>query len=220
MYKATLQHLVRFRNFAIKHLLHKRNETLQERVSLVGTLFESPEVEFCLIPHEVTVVGLVSSRCTSTDSKTSESHSFSPEALVREAFRPETLLTQTPEASAAAAAADVGLLLVLADESDAFLLPDRTRSTTSARNTRGDAASAPAPLRNSTALQGERAQVAGQLRRNVEHFSGALAADHGRERMHMRDHCGKALGATCLTMSSVVVVAIAFLVMFFVIQFT
>jgi len=42
-----------------------------------------------------------------------------------------------------------------------------------------------------------------------------------REHVLLRDHRGKALGTTCLTISSVlVVVAIAFLVMFFVIRFT
>jgi hypothetical protein len=42
-----------------------------------------------------------------------------------------------------------------------------------------------------------------------------------RERVRLRDHRGKALGTTCLTISSVkIVVAIAFLVMFFVIRFT
>ncbi len=40
------------------------------------------------------------------------------------------------------------------------------------------------------------------------------------ERVRLRDHRGKALGTTCPTISSVVVVAIAFLVMFFVIRFT
>ena len=96
-------------------------------------------------------------------------------------------------------------------------------------------------LQHSTALQEELAaqlaQMAGQLRRNAEHFSGALATDQTvlraaeekvganldvmkRERVRLRDHRGKALGTTCLTISSVVVVAIAFLVMLFVIWFT
>jgi len=74
--------------------------------------------------------------------------------------------------------------------------------------------------------------MAGQPRRNVEHFSGALPADQTvlhaaekfganlkRERVRLRDHRGKALGTTYLTISRVVV-AIAFLVMFFVIRFT
>ncbi len=146
------------------------------------------------------------------------------------------LTTQDTEASeaAAAAAADVDLLLGSADESDGtFLPPDRTPSG-------GDAASASVLLQHSTALQEELAmqlaQMAGQLRRNAEHFSGVLAADQGvlraaeekvganldvmkRERVRLRDHRGKALGTTCLTISSVVV-AIAFLVMFFVIRFT
>ncbi len=144
------------------------------------------------------------------------------------------LTTEDAEASAAAAAADVDLLLGSADESDCtFLPPDRTPSG-------GDAASASALLQHSTALQEELAaqlaQMAGQLRRNAEHFSGALAADQGvlraaeekvganldvmkQERVRLRDHRGKALGTTCLTISSVVVVASAFWVMFFVIRF-
>ncbi|KAH9041494.1 hypothetical protein EDB83DRAFT_2677579 [Lactarius deliciosus] len=147
----------------------------------------------------------------------------------------------TTEDTEASAAADVDLLLGSADESAAFLPPDRTPSTIGARDTGGDAASSSALLQNSTALQEELAaqlvQMAGQLRRNAEHFSGALAADQGvlnvaeekvganldvmkRERLRLRDHRGKALGTTCLTISSVLVVAIAFLVMFFVIRFT
>ncbi|KAI9437610.1 hypothetical protein H4582DRAFT_1815361 [Lactarius indigo] len=143
------------------------------------------------------------------------------------------------EGSASAATADVDLLLGSTDESDALLPPPSTTGGT--RNTGADAASASALLQNSTALQEELAtqlaQMAGQLRRNAEHFSGALAADQGvlraaeekvganldvmkRERVRLRDHRGKALGTTCLTISSVVVVAIAFLVMFFVIRFT
>ncbi|KAH9171152.1 hypothetical protein EDB89DRAFT_1907165 [Lactarius sanguifluus] len=54
-------------------------------------------------------------------------------------------------------------------------------STTGGRNSGGDAVSASAELQHNTALQEELAaqlaHVAGQLRRNVEHFSGALAAD-------------------------------------------
>ncbi|KAH9171213.1 hypothetical protein EDB89DRAFT_1907223 [Lactarius sanguifluus] len=117
------------------------------------------------------------------------------------------------------------MLLGSADESDAFIPPDQTRSTTSARKTGGDAASASALLPNSTVLQEElAAQMAGQLQRNVVHFSGALAADQGvlrvAEEKWLRDHRGKALGMKCLMVSSVVVVAVAFLVMFFVIRFT
>ncbi|KAH9174062.1 hypothetical protein EDB89DRAFT_1954528 [Lactarius sanguifluus] len=49
--------------------------------------------------------------------------------------------------------------------------------------------------------------MAGQLRRNAEHVSGALAAEEKaganldvtkRERARLRDHRGKALGTTCL----------------------
>lgn len=75
-------------------------------------------------------------------------------------------------------------------------------------------------------------QMAGQLRRDTERVSGALAAGQGvlcvaEEKVganpdvmkRERDQRGKALGTTCLTISSVVVVAIAFLLMFSVIRF-
>ncbi|KAH8996433.1 hypothetical protein EDB86DRAFT_998529 [Lactarius hatsudake] len=98
-----------------------------------------------------------------------------------------------------------------ADESEAFVSPDRTPSTTGARNTGGEAASP--LLQNSSALQEELA-TQGQLRRNAEHFPGALAADQGVLRAAeekvgaldgmepLRDRRGKALGTTCLTISS------------------
>ncbi|KAF8268211.1 hypothetical protein EI94DRAFT_1728377 [Lactarius quietus] len=139
-----------------------------------------------------------------------------PDLPVDQRLAPPTHVTSGPltsdDADASAAAADVDMLLGSANESD-----------------------------NSTALQEELAmqlaQMAGQLRRNAEHFSGALAADQAVlrvaeekvganldvmkwERVRLRDHRGKSLGTTCLTISSVLVVAIAFLVMFFVIRFT
>ena len=147
------------------------------------------------------------------------------------------LTTEDPETSAAgtAAVADVDMLLGSLDESDGPLLPpDRTPSG-------GDAAFASTLPQHSTALQeqlaAQLAQMAGQLRRNAEHFSGALVTDQGvlrsveenvganldvmkRERVRLRDRRGKTLGTTCLTLSSVLVVAIAFFVMFFVIRFT
>ena len=104
-----------------------------------------------------------------------------------------------------------------------------------------DTTSAQGFLQHSTALQEELsaqlAQMAGQLRRNAEHFSTALAADQAvlrnaeekiganydvmkRERVRLRDHRGRSLGTTCLTLASLLVVAVAFLVMFFVIRFT
>ncbi|KAH8993510.1 hypothetical protein EDB92DRAFT_1944642 [Lactarius akahatsu] len=96
----------------------------------------------------------------------------------------ELLTTDDVEASVAAAAADVDLHLGSTDESDdLFLLPDRTPSTTGAHNAGGDTASESALLQHSTALQEELAaqpaQMAGQLRRNVEHVSGTLVADQG-----------------------------------------
>ncbi|KAH9171169.1 hypothetical protein EDB89DRAFT_1178121 [Lactarius sanguifluus] len=94
----------------------------------------------------------------------------------------------------------------------------------------GDAVSAPALLQEELAAQ--LTQMAGQLRRNAGHFSGALAADLGVLRAAeakvganlevmglewVRDHSGKTPGTTCPTISNVVV-AIAFLVTFFVIR--
>jgi len=96
-------------------------------------------------------------------------------------------------------------------------------------------------LQHSTVLQEELsaqlAQMAGQLRRNAEHFSSALATDQAvlrnaeekivvnydgmkRERVRLRDHRGRSIGTTCLTLTSVLVVTVAFVVMFFVLRFT
>ncbi|KAH8993511.1 hypothetical protein EDB92DRAFT_2113825 [Lactarius akahatsu] len=122
------------------------------------------------------------------------------------------LSTDDVEASVAADAADADLLLGSTDESDRpFLPPDRTPFTTGTHNTEGDTASEPVLLQRRTALWVELAaqsvQMAGQLRRNAEHVSGALAAGEKadanldvmkRERVRLRDHRGKALGTTRL----------------------
>jgi membrane fusion protein Use1 len=152
-------------------------------------------------------------------------------------------------------AADVNLLLGSAEEESSpfpfepalnagaapssTLLPPRIPAPSLAST--ADAAPAQGLLQHSTALQEELsaqlAQMAGQLRRNAEHFSTALAADQAvlrnaeekiganydvmkRERVRLRDHRGKSLGTTCLTIISVLVVAVAFLVMFFVLRLT
>ncbi|KAH9016566.1 hypothetical protein EDB85DRAFT_2019565 [Lactarius pseudohatsudake] len=103
----------------------------------------------------------------------------------------------------------------------------------------GDAASASAMLRHSTALQEELAaqlaHMAGQLRRNAKHFSrraggkpegvGCVAeekvgANHEvMKRERLCDRRWKALRATCMAISNVVI-AIAVLVMLFVMRFT
>ncbi|KAI0051101.1 hypothetical protein FA95DRAFT_1463876, partial [Auriscalpium vulgare] len=103
--------------------------------------------------------------------------------------------------------------------------------------------SAPTPafLQNSSAVQEELsaqlAQMAGQLRRNALHFSEALAKDQAalqdtdekigsnfdvmkKERLRLRDHRGKSMGTTCLTFASLIIVLVAFVVMFFVIRIT
>jgi hypothetical protein len=107
--------------------------------------------------------------------------------------------------------------------------------------TAADGTPAQALLQNSTAAQEELsvqlAQMAGQLRRNAERFSKALAVDQAvlhdaeekmgtnyevmkRERVRLRDHRGKSIGTTCLTITSVLVVTVAFVVMLFVLRFT
>ncbi|KAH9166270.1 hypothetical protein EDB89DRAFT_227304 [Lactarius sanguifluus] len=120
------------------------------------------------------------------------------DASSREALRPKTLLAQTPDlptfqhlapsllftsgllttedAETSVTAAAVDPLLGSADESDAFLPPDRTRSTTSAQHggRRGICIYVAAEQHGA-----QLAQMAGQLRRNAEYFSGALAADYG-----------------------------------------
>ncbi|KAI0061617.1 hypothetical protein BV25DRAFT_1886327 [Artomyces pyxidatus] len=99
----------------------------------------------------------------------------------------------------------------------------------------------PAFLQNSAALQEELsaqlAQMAGQLRRNALHFSESLAQDQAvmkdteekiganydvmkKERVRLRDHRGKSMGTTCLTFLSLIVVLVAFILMFFVIRLT
>ncbi|KAH9011486.1 hypothetical protein EDB84DRAFT_1569715 [Lactarius hengduanensis] len=150
------------------------------------------------------------------------------------------LTTEDAETSAAAAAADVDLLRDSADEPGTFPPPDRTPSTTDG-HTMGDAASASAVPQHSMALQEELAaqlaHMAGQLRRNAEHFSRRacggpegvrrvaeekVGANHEvmkREREWLCDRRWKALRATCLAISNVVI-AIAVLVMLFVIRFT
>ncbi|KAH9022900.1 hypothetical protein EDB85DRAFT_2185258 [Lactarius pseudohatsudake] len=90
-------------------------------------------------------------------------------------------LLNTEDVEAPVAAADADLLLGSTDESvRPFLPPDRTPSTTGTHSTGGDTASEPVLLQRRTSLQVELAvqpaQMAGQLRRNAEHVSGALAA--------------------------------------------
>jgi SNARE protein 1 len=96
-------------------------------------------------------------------------------------------------------------------------------------------------LQHRTALQEELssqlAQMAGQLRRNAEHFSTALAADQAvlsnaeekiganfdvmkQERVRLRDHRSRSLGTTCLTITSVLMVSIAFVIMLFIFRLT
>ena len=96
-------------------------------------------------------------------------------------------------------------------------------------------------LQNSTATQQELsdqlALMAAQLKRNAIHLSESLAKDQAvvgaaqekiegnyavmlKERVRLRDHRGKSGGTTCLIMLSLVVVAVSFVFMFFVIRVT
>jgi len=171
---------------------------------------------------------------------------------------PPSDVTSGPLKEAEPPAANVNLLLGVAEDDSHPLPPERADSTSSNPNafpprTSAPAATAPASdstsekaqtllqQDNSKALQEELsaqlAQMAGQLRRNAEHFSSALAADQAvlqtaegkvganldvmkRERVRLRDHRGKSLGTTCLTISSVLVVTLACIVMLFIIRFT
>ncbi|KAH9054283.1 hypothetical protein EDB87DRAFT_1580489 [Lactarius vividus] len=129
------------------------------------------------------------------------------------------LTTEDAEASVATAA-DVYILLGSIDESDGpFLLPDRTQPTPITQG---------ATRRlHSVALQEELAaqlaQMAAQLGRTRRccpaEKVGAILDVMKQEHVRLRDRRGKALGTTCLTISSVVI-AIASLVIFFVILFT
>ncbi|KAH9024626.1 hypothetical protein EDB85DRAFT_1894244 [Lactarius pseudohatsudake] len=74
-------------------------------------------------------------------------------------------------------------------------------------------ASAAAAADHGTTLQEELAADEGVLRA-AEEKMGANLDVMKREREQLRDHHGKALGTTSLAISSVVVVAIAFLIMF------
>ena len=86
-------------------------------------------------------------------------------------------------------------------------------------------------------LSAQLAQMATQLKRNAVHFSDSLARDQvvvegaglklesnfdslQKERTRLRDHSGKSRGTTWLTVFSIIVVFISFIVMFFIIRFT
>ena len=170
---------------------------------------------------------------------------------------PPSGVTSGPIEEVKPPAADVDLLLGSAEEESPHLLFEHTLDESAAASSillppripapapslapAADATPTQGLLQHGTALQEELsaqlAQMAGQLRRNAEHFSTALAADQAvlrnaeekiggnydvmkRERVRLRDHRGKSLGTTCLTITSVLVVASAFLVMFFLIRFT
>ena len=163
--------------------------------------------------------------------------------------------TSTPIEKVKPLAADVDLLLGSAEEESLRLplehtldegavessIPLPRRISAPSLASAADAAPAQGILQHSTAmheeLSAQLAQMAGQLRRNAEHFSTALAADQAvlriaeekiganydvmkRERVRLRDHRGRSLGTTCLTITSVLVVAVAFLIMFFLLRFT
>ncbi|KAH9959187.1 hypothetical protein BC827DRAFT_1135084 [Russula dissimulans] len=171
---------------------------------------------------------------------------------------PPSDVTSGPLNEAEPPAANVNLLLGVAEEvveeeeDSSALPPERAPNADSAPTNASPPPRLSAPasdsasnekalLQHSTALQEELsvqlAQMAGQLRRNAEHFSSALAADQAvlqtteekvganldvmkRERVRLRDHRGKSLGTTCLTISSVLVVTVAFIVMLFIRRFT
>jgi len=79
--------------------------------------------------------------------------------------------------------------------------------------------------------------MAAQLKRNATHFSESLAGDQAvmvdaqtkiegnfdvmkAQRVRLRDHRGKSGSTTCLVLMSLLIVAISFVLMFFVIRLT
>ncbi|ETW81629.1 hypothetical protein HETIRDRAFT_439985 [Heterobasidion irregulare TC 32-1] len=120
----------------------------------------------------------------------------------------------------------------LTNSGSTLFLPSSTKAATTP---------SPAFLQNSSVIQHELsaqlAQMAGQLRRNAVHFSEVLARDQAimsdaeekiganfdvmkKERVRLRDHRGKSMGTTCITLASIIAVVIAFIWMFFVIRLT
>ncbi|KAH9014395.1 hypothetical protein EDB84DRAFT_1443869 [Lactarius hengduanensis] len=97
IHEATLQDLLRFRNFAAMALLAERNELLRERVSLGGTPFDYSEVEFLseyapakMQPYKIMGHGFIRQYWAKRPSwaryppDTSETDGFSPETSVLE----------------------------------------------------------------------------------------------------------------------------------------
>jgi hypothetical protein len=172
---------------------------------------------------------------------------------VQQRLAPASDVTSGPLNETEPSAVDVDLLFGSA-EKDSSGRPVEPSHSTSAATTSilpsrisvpslpaADAAPAKALLQNGTAVQEELssqlAQMAGQLRRNAEHFSRALVVDQAilrdaeekvgtnydvmkRERVRLRDHRGTSIGTTCLTITSVLVVALAFVAMLFILRFT
>lgn len=110
-----------------------------------------------------------------------------------------------------------------------------------ATSEKSTAQAAPAFLQNSASLHEELsaqlAQMATQLKRNAIHFADALDKDKAvvldaqeklernhdvmsKERVRLRDHQSKSWGTTWITMLSIIVALVGFLLTFFVIRFT
>ncbi|KAI0031134.1 hypothetical protein K488DRAFT_52742 [Vararia minispora EC-137] len=130
--------------------------------------------------------------------------------------------------------------LLALDPMDPTFLPSRPRSDPSPSALTSQPQE-PAFLQNSAKLHEEMstqlAQMARQLKSNATYFSEALSRDQTalatadekiganldvmrKERVRLRDHRGKSMGTTCLTITSIVVVLASFIVMFFLIRFT
>ncbi|EJF65217.1 hypothetical protein DICSQDRAFT_132771 [Dichomitus squalens LYAD-421 SS1] len=156
---------------------------------------------------------------------------------------PTATLLPVEETSAIAAH---GLLLTSSDShtlprgpinpSEALLPPSRPAAAE-----KSGTQATPAFMQNSAALQEELsaqlAQMATQLKRNAVHFASALEKDnavvqetqeklernHGvmtKERVRLRDHHSKSWGTTWITMLSLLVVLIGFIMTFLVIRIT
>ena len=150
---------------------------------------------------------------------------------------PEDELILDPNtAGAEAASEDAKAPLRLGNPAATLLPPSLPSTSTSATTTK-----LPDFLKTSTAthdeLSHQLAQMAAQLRRNAETFNASLQKDSdvlketqeklegnygllSQERVRLRDHTGKSGGTTWIVFLSLLVVAVGFVMTFFVIRIT
>jgi len=144
-------------------------------------------------------------------------------------LEPETTPPLTEEAEPAA------------DSLKDLLLSPSDTSSPAAAESKGVSSSTRRALQSSSAvhdeLSSQLAQMATQLKRNALHFSDSLVKDQTvveqaqqkleqnygfmqKERTRLRDHSGKSSSTTWLTVASLAIVGVSFIIMFFIIRLT